>query len=217
MAGAAQVLINPRLERLKTIMAEKSLIAGNFVLTAGRTSKYLFQLRQTTLLPESASLIGAMIVEFLRRQGLTCVGGMELGAVPLVTAAAVESHHAGYPVKAFFVRKQAKSHGARERIDGHIADGDDILIVDDVATTGKSIFDTIKGVGEEYPHCRMTKALVVVDREEGATEALAAQGIELFSILKKATSPSRHNTLAPRFLSRYPLGQNRATIFMPPR
>jgi orotate phosphoribosyltransferase len=177
---------DPRWVRLRNIVAEKSLITGNFILSSGRTSKYLFQLRQTTMFPESASLIGAMIVEFLRREGLRTVGGMELGAVPLVAAAAVESHHAEYPVKAFFVRKTAKKHGAKERIDGHIADGDDILLVDDVATTGKSIFETVAGVREEYPACRMTKALVVVDREEGAAQALAAQGIALFSILKKS-------------------------------
>lgn len=185
-SGDAADRQDPRWARLQAIVAEKSLITGDFVLTSGRTSKYLFQLRQTTMFPESASLIGAVIVDFMRRQGISTVGGMELGAVPLVAATAVESHRAGYPVKAFFVRKQAKTHGAKERIDGHIADGDEILLIDDVATTGKSIFETVAGVKEEFPHCQMTKALVVVDREEGATEAMAAQGIELFSILKKS-------------------------------
>lgn len=177
---------DPRWTRLHDIVAKKSLITGDFVLTSGRTSKYMFQLRQTTMLPEGAALIGEMIVEYMRQNALISVGGMELGAVPLVAAVAVESHHAGYPVKAFFVRKQAKKHGAKERIDGHIADGDEILVIDDVATTGKSIFETIAGVKEEYPNCRMDRALVVVDRQEGATEALAAQGIALASILKKS-------------------------------
>lgn len=177
---------DPRWARLRDIVAEKSLITGDFVLTSGRTSKYLFQLRQTTMFPESASLIGQVIVEYMRTHGIKTVGGMELGAVPLVAAAAVESHRLGYPVKAFFVRKQAKKHGAKERIDGHIADGDDILLIDDVATTGKSIFETIAGVHEEFPNCRMTRALVVVDRQEGASEAMAEKGIDLVSILKKS-------------------------------
>jgi len=175
-----------RWKRLHGIIKENSLKLGDFILSSGRTSKFLFQLRQTTMLPEGAALIGEIIVEFMQLQSLKSVGGLELGAVPIVSATSVMSHVKGYPVDAFFVRKQAKAHGARERIDGHVQDGAEVLLVDDVATTGKSMFGAIEGLHAEYPKCTVRRALVIVDREEGATETLASKGIELFSIFRRS-------------------------------
>jgi len=172
--------------RLRDIISERSLKIGNFILSSGRTSKYLFQLRQTTLLPEGAALLGEIVIEYMRRNGLRCAGGMELGAVPLVSAISVVSSYQNYPVNAFFVRKKAKEHGARELIDGHIVDGEEVLLVDDVATSGQSMFGAIAGVHKEYPNCVVKRALVVVDREEGAAEALANRNVRLISIFKKS-------------------------------
>jgi orotate phosphoribosyltransferase len=181
---------DPRWARLREIILDKSLKFGDFILSSKRLSKYLFQLRQTTLLPEGASLIGGIVVEYMQRNHIKCIGGLELGAVPIVSAAAVVSHLKHYPVEAFFVRKIAKEHGAKERIDGHITGGQEILLVDDVATSGKSMFGAIEGVHREYPNCYMKKALVIVDRQEGATEALAdRERIKLVSIFKKSDFP----------------------------
>jgi orotate phosphoribosyltransferase len=178
-----------RWTRLREIVLERSLKIGDFVLSSQRTSKYLFQLRQTTMLPEGAALISDLIVEYMKRNGLRCIGGMEMGAVPIVAAVGVSSHAHSYPVDAFFVRKEAKKHGARERIDGYVTDGGEVLLIDDVATTGKSIFAALAGLKEEYPSCFARRALVVIDRQEGATEALAEQGISLVSIFKKSDFP----------------------------
>jgi orotate phosphoribosyltransferase len=180
---------DPRWTRLREIILEKSLQTGDFILSSGRTSKFLFQLRQTTMLPEGAALIGEIIVEYMQRNGFRCVGGMELGAVPIVSAAAVSSHRMGYPVDSFFVRKKAKEHGARELIDGHVSDGEEVFLVDDVATSGKSMFGAVAGVHQQYPSCFVRRALVVVDRQEGATEALADKGIRLASIFQKSDFP----------------------------
>ncbi|PKQ08991.1 MAG: orotate phosphoribosyltransferase [Alphaproteobacteria bacterium HGW-Alphaproteobacteria-12] len=177
---------DPRWAQLHDIITDKSLKVGDFILSSGRTSKFLFQLRQTTMLPKGAALLGDIIVEYMRRNGLHCVGGLELGAVPLVASVSAASYRLGYPVDAFFVRKKAKEHGARERIDGHIADGKEVLLIDDVSTTGKSMFGTIDAIRQEYPRCRVKKALVVVDREEGATKTLYDGGIELVSLFKKS-------------------------------
>jgi orotate phosphoribosyltransferase len=180
---------DPRWSRLREIILQKSLQTGDFILSSGRTSKFLFQLRQTTMLPEGAALIGEVIVEYMQKHGLHCVGGMELGAVPIVSSAAVSSHRMGYPVDSFFVRKKAKEHGARELIDGHVSDGAEVFLVDDVATSGKSMFGAVAGVHKEYPSCYVKRALVVVDRQEGATESLAQQGIRLVSIFHKSDFP----------------------------
>lgn len=92
------------------------------------------------------------------------------------------SHIKGWPVHAFFVRKDAKSHGAQQKIDGHLRTETEVLAVDDVATTGNSILDAIKDMnGASVRH-----ALVVLDREEGATAKLATHGIALASIFKKS-------------------------------
>ncbi len=179
-------MADPQVERLHAIIAKESLMTGDFVLSSGRRSRYLFQLRQTVLHPEGAHIIGGLIVAFMKRQGLSCLGGLEMGAVPVVTAAAVRSHDLGHPVQAFFVRKQAKAHGAKERIDGHLAEGAEILLVDDVSTTGGSILKALQAIRESGHAVSCRHALTIVDREEGATENLAAAGITLHSILRKS-------------------------------
>lgn len=180
---------DPRWARLREIVLQQSLKAGDFILSSGRTSKFLFQLRQSTMLPEGQALIGETIVDYMRREGLTCAGGLELGAIPITCAVSFASHVQDYPIKAFFVRKSAKAHGARERIDGHVADGAEVLLLDDVATTGNSFTGAIEALNAEHPGCYVRKALVVIDRQEGASQNLAARGIQLVSLFKKSDFP----------------------------
>jgi orotate phosphoribosyltransferase len=113
-----------------------------------------------------------------------------MGAVPIVSAVAAISHLKTYPIDAFFVRKTQKEHGARERIDGHLRPGAAVLMIDDVATTGDSILKAIEGMKSEHPQSHVVRrALVVVDREEGAAQNLAEQGIKLAAIFKRSDFP----------------------------
>ncbi|WP_051949357.1 orotate phosphoribosyltransferase [Methylosinus sp. PW1] len=176
---------DPRWARLHRLIDTHSLLRGDFTLSSGRKSNYLFQLRQTTMLPEGAHLIADIVVDYMKAQGIKGVGGLAVGAVPLVAAIAAVSFPKGAPVDAFFVRKEAKGHGAKERIDGYVPKDGETLIVDDVATTGGSILEAIAGMAEEHPQARATRALVVVDREEGAAEKLAEKGVTLVSIFKR--------------------------------
>ena len=180
---------DPRRLRLQEIIRVHSLKTGAFTLSSGRQSTYLFQLRQTTLLPEGAALIAEIIVEYMRGQNIASIGGLEMGAVPIVSAVAALSHFKNHPVGAFFVRKAQKEHGARERIDGHLRHGGEVLMVDDVATTGGSILKAIEGMKEEYLETRVRRALAIIDREEGAAQNLLAQGITLAAILKRSDFP----------------------------
>jgi orotate phosphoribosyltransferase len=176
-----------RWRRLRKLVSARSLRMGDFKLSSGLSSSYLFQLRQTTMLPEGAALLGEVILEYMYQHSIECIGGLELGAVPLVSSVAVMSHIRALPINAFFVRKLAKEHGAREKIDGHLRAGAEVLMVDDVATTGGSILKAVEGI--EGHGCCVRRALAVVDREEGATENLAAHDIQLAAIFKRSDFP----------------------------
>ena len=176
-----------RWRRLRKLVSQHSLRVGDFKLSSGRRSSYLFQLRQTTMLPEGAALLGEVILEYMYQHSIECIGGLELGAVPLVSSVAVMSHIRALPINAFFVRKAPKEHGARETIDGHLCAGAEVLMVDDVATTGGSILKAIEGI--EGHGCCVRRALAVVDREEGAAENLAAHEIQLAAIFKRSDFP----------------------------
>jgi orotate phosphoribosyltransferase len=173
---------DPRWSRLHGLIRDNSLKLGSFVLASGQTSDYLFQLSQTLLLPEGAALIGEIIVEFMRNHDIDCLGGLELGGTSIASTVAVVSQFRGWPVHAFFVRKEAKTHGPKQKIDGHIHGEAEIIIVDDVVTKGGSVLKAVEGIGKyrKFVH----RALAVIDREEGATEALAGCGIELSAIFR---------------------------------
>ncbi len=173
--------------RLRKLICEHSLRLGEFKLSSGRQSHYLIQLKQTMLLPEGAALLGEIILEYMNHHSIACVGGPEMGAVPLVASIATLSQLNHTPVDAFFVRKAAKEHGAREIIDGHLRAGAEVLMIDDVATTGGSILKAIEGMEGHGAYVR--RALVVVDREEGAAQNLAKQGIKLAAIFKLSDFP----------------------------
>src|SRR5215207_5357450 len=113
---------------------------GSFKLASGRTSTIYFNLKPTMLDPEGARLIGAALAEKTVALGGDLVGGLEMGAVPLVSAAAAMSAVAGKPVAAIFVRKAAKEHGTQSLIEG-LAEGETlrgktVVVVEDVTTTG---------------------------------------------------------------------------------
>ena len=174
-----------RWRKLHDIIEANALFRGEFTLSSGQKSNYFFQLRQATMHREGARLIGQVIVEFMRNHGIKCVGGLELGAVPLVQSAICIGAEVGYPIDGFFVRKKAKVHGAKELVDGFAAKGTEILAVDDVTTTGKSMMKVLTGLAEERD-CEVKWGLSVVDREQGATEELDRHGVKLVSIFKRS-------------------------------
>lgn len=177
---------DPKRARLRTIIAAKSFGQGaEITLASGKKSNFYFNMKPTMLDPEGASLIGELILECARAQKPDLVGGLELGAIPIACAVAMASHLRGAPVPAFIVRKQPKEHGTKQRIEG-FAPGDglagkNVLMVEDVTTTGGSILDAIKVVREAGGN--VTCAITVVDRLEGAADALAAEGVQLIALL----------------------------------
>ncbi len=172
--------------RLRAIIAEKSFGQGaEITLASGKKSNFYFNMKPTMLDPEGASLIGGLILDRLASGKPDLVGGLELGAIPIACAVSLMSYARGAPVPAFIVRKQAKEHGAKQRIEGFAPGaglaGKTIVMVEDVTTTGGSILDAIKVVRAEGGIVR--SAITIVDRLEGAGAALSAAGVELTALL----------------------------------
>jgi orotate phosphoribosyltransferase len=173
-----------KLYRLREIIRALSLLRGEkFLLASGEWSDYYFDMKPTTLDPEGASLVGDLMLNKLRGLQFDFVGGIEIGAIPVVVAVCVKSHQ-DFPVRGFFVRDTAKDHGTKKLIDGHIKDGATVIIVDDVTTKGDSAMKAVAAVRTRG--CKVLKVISIVDRQEGATKRFAAEGIEFTSIFTTA-------------------------------
>jgi orotate phosphoribosyltransferase len=167
---------------------------GAFKLASGRTSTIYFNLKPAMLDPEGARLIGAAVAAEAATLGADYVGGLEMGAVPLVAATAAMSAVAGQPVRAIFVRKAAKEHGTKSLIEG-LAEGETltgkkVVVAEDVTTTGGSALkaiDVLREAGAEVRH-----VVTIVDREEGASAAFAERGITLHPLFRKNEFAAEH-------------------------
>jgi len=175
-------------DALKEIVRRRSFREGGaFTLASGRTSTIYFNLKPTLLDPEGARLVGLAVAERAARLSASHVGGLELGAVPIVAAAAAMGAMSGAPVRAVFVRKEAKAHGTKSLIEG-LAEGETLegaraLVVEDVTTTGGSALRAVAALREAG--AAVADLLAIVDREEGAAEAVQAAGLTLHAILTK--------------------------------
>jgi len=169
-------------ELLEMIRA-RSMRLGRFTLASGRESDLYLNLKPTMMDPRGARLCAEA---FLARvpPGTEYVGGIEMGAVPLTAAMAAISDVQGKPVRTFFVRKAVKDHGTRQLVEG-LADGETlqgkrVLVTEDVVTTAGSLLQAVEAV--RALGAIVTDALVIVDRQEGGTENLAAHGVKLHSV-----------------------------------
>ena len=170
-------------KRLLDLALERGAIKyGEFTLTSGKRSGYYFDGRLLSLDPEGAYLIGQAILPILQDAGAEAVGGTTLGADPIVTAVAVASHGMGPRVPAFIVRKESKEHGTKQNIEGPLVSGARVAIVDDVCTTGGSLFHAIAAA--EEAGCTVVKVLAVLDRREGGSDEMRRRGYDFVSLLQ---------------------------------
>jgi orotate phosphoribosyltransferase len=172
------------LERLRRLLLERSVRRGDFVLASGQRSSYYIDCRLTTMSAEGQNLIGDLGWRAIRDAGWRprAVGGLTMGADPVAYAVACASFGTELVVDAFSVRKEAKAHGTGRVIEGSFADGDDVVIVEDVITTGGSAQRAIAAV--EAAGGRVLGVLAVVDREEGGRVALVREGREVVALVR---------------------------------
>jgi len=170
-------------ERLIALLKRDALRTGTFTLASGRISHYYVDGRTVTLSAEGAAQVGAGVLELIADlPDVKAIGGLTMGADPIVGAAlAVGGTSDRSELLGFLVRKEAKGHGTGKLVEGPLKPGMDVVIVDDVATTGGSSLQAVAAV--EAMGSRVARVVVVLDRLEGAAEAFQARGLEFRSMV----------------------------------
>ena len=160
-------------ERLRDLFLARAVTFGTFTLASGRTSSYYINSKKVLFHSEAVALLGDALYEATRDiPDLKALGGLEVGAIPMATAAVLAYHRAGRTMEGFFVRKKAKEHGSKELVEGFApSPGDRVAVIDDVLTTAGSVVQAIEAV--EAAGAVVARVVCIVDRLQGARERLA--------------------------------------------
>ena len=183
MSTTTSVSHTPVIAELIGLIGEKALKRGTFTLASGRTASFYLDAKQVVLDAHGAMLVGRAILERLRSLGTlpAAVGGMSIGADPITSAVVTMAGVEGLALKGFMVRKEPKDHGTKKYIEGPVAPGQRVVIVEDVTTTGGSSLLAIDRVHEFG--LVVERVVTVIDRLAGAKDAFAARGIPLESLV----------------------------------
>jgi len=147
---------------------------GEFVLSSGATSNYYIDVRKTSLHPQGLQWISRLFWELLEPEGITAVGGLTMGADPLVAGLMLHSAQAGHPLDGFLVRRSTKDHGMRGQVEGNLAGHKRVAILDDVITSGESAL--VAAEAAESYKAQVVRIVTVVDRNQGAAQVFQQRG-----------------------------------------
>ena len=173
-------------KRLLEILLKKSFKYSEepiFKLVSGRMSNYYINCKTTTLDPEAMLLIGHLFYNKAKPLHINAIGGLTLGADPIAFATAMVSGMQDDAINAFVVRKKAKEHGLMKWIEGNVQEGNKVVIVDDVVTTGQSTIEAIDRARES--NLNVIKAIALVDRQEGGRENIEKRNISFESVFTR--------------------------------
>jgi orotate phosphoribosyltransferase len=173
-------------ESLRRLLLERSVQRGAFVLASGRQSSYYIDCRLATMSAEGMVLIGRMGWDAIRQAGWrpAAIGGLTMGADPVAYAIAAASFGSDRAIDAFSVRKEAKDHGRGRLIEGNFKTGDQVVVVEDVITSGDSAARAITAI--EQSGGQVLGVLAVVDREQGGRHALETAGRRVITLTTAA-------------------------------
>lgn len=167
-------------KRFLALLKEKSYEKRKVVLSSGRESDFYIDCKQTTLDAEGAVLCGRLFFEMLEKgEWPEAVGGITLGADPIVTAVSLTSALRNRPIPAFIIRKEPKKHGTAQWVEGtrNLRPGMRVAIVEDVVTTGASTLRAVERAEESG--LVVIRVLAIVDRNEGGAGPIAEKGFRL--------------------------------------
>ena len=168
---------------LEKIKNEALEIGTKRILSSGKKSDYYIDGKIVTLDSEGSFLTAKVIFDMIEPVDFDAIGGLTLGADPIVAALALFGYINKRPIQTFIVRKEPKKHGTMKLIEGKLVQGSKVIIVDDVVTTGKSILQAIDVVKQEK--CEVVKIIALVDRQEGAREKFNSLGYEFEPIFTR--------------------------------
>lgn len=174
--------------QLQQLLKELSYQQKKITLASGRESDFYFDGKQTSLHPQGQVLLGKLFLREILSQfpEVEAIGGPTLGADPLVSAISYTSYLENHPLPAFIIRKEPKSHGTANWIEGakNLRKNMKVVIIEDVITTGGSALKAIENIkGMEFD---ILGVISVIDREEGGKEAFEQKGYKMSSLFKKS-------------------------------
>ena len=166
--------------RLAQLVTSLAVVRGRVTLASGVESDFYVDMRRATLHHEAAPLIGHVMLDMLEETGLStddvdAVGGLTMGADPVATAMLHAAASRGLDLDAFVVRKAAKDHGMRRRIEGPEVADRRVVVLEDTSTTGGSPLEAVGALRDAG--ATVLAVAVVVDRDTGARERIEAQGL----------------------------------------
>jgi orotate phosphoribosyltransferase len=178
---------DPRLERLKTLLRQRAVQFGDFTLASGAKSDVYVDGRLFTLSAEGAAVLVELLWEKIAPLKPDAVGGMTLGADPMVGAILHHVGKLGLPLAGFLVRKEPKGHGTKRSVEGPRPEKPRprVVVVEDTFSTGGSALKAVARVREEW-NAEVIGAFGLVDRESGAAEAFAREGVPFQCLLRLA-------------------------------
>lgn len=161
----------------------KALQRGSFVLASGKKASFYLDAKQVVLDAAGAMLVGKAILARLQELGPLpdAVGGMSIGADPITAAVVTMAGVAGLPLKGFMIRKEPKGHGLGRYVEGPVAAGNRVVILEDVVTTGGSSLLAIERAVEFG--LQVERVVTLVDRLAGGREAFAARDVPMDAML----------------------------------
>jgi orotate phosphoribosyltransferase len=163
------------LELLKKRSFRRTEPGQIFTLASGEKSEYFIDGKMTAVSSEGATLIGEVLYEWTKEANIDAIGGLQVGAVPLATAAAISYQQHGRPIEGFWVRDEVKTHGTQKQIEGGLRKGMRVAVIDDVFTKGGSTLKAVEAV--RAFGCEVVLVLALVDRLRGAKALFQQNGI----------------------------------------
>jgi len=156
----------PRI-RLLELLKTHAYVEREVILASGKPSTFYIDCKQAILSAEGHFLVGTVLCDLLAHIApeVRAIGGLTMGADPIASAVATVSFQLGRPLDAFYIRKEPKEHGTQRWVEGRVAAGTVVAIVEDVCTTGAS---TLKAIERARLHgLEVARVIALVDRDEG--------------------------------------------------